>query len=218
MPKTDRLRFSIVILLTIIMAIMVFYTKRFPPIENRKLFTFPLVIGAWTGVDVPMSDYVYRGIETPYLFMRNYTRPGVTSQINLAVVWFDDTNIAFHTPEKCLGGVGDEVLEKTSVTVVLDKEYHLTKDIIELDNIRHLVLYFFDADGFITSSQAAVRLRVLEKRLLFQRASASFVRIMTPIEKSEQDSMVLMMDFLKTFQPLIPYYTYTDMILDQHTH
>jgi len=204
-------RFWIVILLTLLTAGGVSKLDRVAPIENRRFFTFPLTIANWSGTQIPMNPYVYQGIETPYLFLRNYQSPN-GDNVNLAMVWFDDTNIAFHSPEACLGGIGELVKEKQKMRLKLCREITLVKDIVEIENTRQLVLYFFDVDGYVTTSQTAIRLRVLQRRLVFRRSSASFVRLMAPMMISEQQTMALLVDFLRDILPLIPDYTYTDRI------
>lgn len=201
--------FVVVIVLTLGAAGFMTALKKAGPLENKRFFYFPYGIGDWSGRDIPMSDYVYKGIETPYLFLRDYSSPRYQNPVNLSIVWFDDTNIAFHTPEACLGGVSNEVKGQGKLSVKLDKEYEVEKFITNLGGTDYLVLYFFDVDGFITTRQADIRMRVLYRRLLFKRASASFVRVMTPIILEEKDAIIRLTDFLSTIYPIISQYTYT---------
>ncbi len=203
--------FVVVIVLTLSAAGFMTTLKKAGPLVNNRFFDFPLVIGDWTGRDIPMNDYVYKGIETPYLFLRDYSSPRYQNPVNLSIVWFDDTNIAFHAPESCLGGVSNEVKEEGILSVKLDREYEIRKFITNLGGIDYLVIYFFDVDGFITTSQSDIRMQVLYKRLLFHRASATFVRLMAPVNTSEQETMKSLLDFLQIIYPVLPDYIYTKM-------
>ena len=206
-------KFTIVILLTLAAGGTVYREDTTIPLENRLFFQFPLTFDRWTGQDIPMSEYVYRGIETPYLFMRNYSSLGDPIQVNLALVWFDDTNVAFHTPEACLGGLGDKVLKKSKVGVQLGgRDVEVVQDLVEIGATRFLVFYFFDVDGSITTSQIGIRLHVLKKRLSFERASASFIRIMAPITNDERQTNKILTEFLLAMYPLLPAYTHTEQI------
>jgi EpsI family protein len=171
-------------------------------------------IKGWKGEEVPMSEYVYQGIETKYLFLRNYRSDKYDEPVNLSIVWFDDRNLAFHAPEACLGGVGITVQEKSTVKVRLkgDSFYDIGKLIVEYNGKKQLVLYYFDIDGKITTSQSSIRLHVLSKRLTFKRASASFVRVMLPIETAYKTAFDELQDFLITIYPVTTQYTYTDFI------
>jgi EpsI family protein len=203
------LKFCIVITVTLIASGLISTMNRDEPLKNERFFDFPLSIGDWKGRDIPMSDYVYKGIETPYLFLRDYSSPRFNAPVNLSIVWFDDTNIAFHTPEACLGGVSNEVKGKGKIYVKLDKEYEMEKFITNLGGTDYLVLYFFDVDGFITTRQSDIRMRVLYKRLVFKRASATFVRLMAPVHTNEQETSKCLLAFLRLIYPLLPDYMYT---------
>ncbi len=110
--KKSGLRYLAVITLTLLSSLIVYRVETAQPIYNDKFFSFPLTIGDWSGEEVEMGAYVYQGIETPYLFLRNYYSPRYRAPVNLSIVWFDDRNIAFHAPEACLGGFGNQVIEK----------------------------------------------------------------------------------------------------------
>ncbi len=214
--KKKPLNFIVVIILTSIAAGLVFAANNTEPFQNNKFYDFPLEIGDWKGREIAMSDYVYQGIETQYLFLRNYYSPRYNTPVNLSIVWFDDTNIAFHAPEACLGGVGNTVKEKTTTNMNINgQNLEIGKLIVGLNNQQQqMVLYYFDVDGYITTSQTDIRLHVLKKRLLLKRASASFIRIMAPITNDQDVDMDMMKDFLLDLNPIIPEYTYTDNIIN----
>lgn len=208
--RSRKAELWVVIVLTLAAAVLVRAVDRAEPLMNARFSDFPLVIGDWQGRDIPMSEYVYRSIETPYLLLRNYSSPRNDHAVNLSIVWFDDTNIAFHAPEACLGGVSNEVKEQGEERVRIGREHDLKKFITNLNGTDYLVLYFFDVDGYITTSQSAIRTRVLLKRLLFRRASASFIRLMAPVQEGEQKTMASLVDFLGDMYPLVPEYMYTE--------
>jgi EpsI family protein len=207
-------KFIIATILTVLSGLIVLWHSYEPPLENKKFFDFPMKIGEWTGEDVPMSDYVYQGIETKYLFLRNYRSGKYSQQVNLSIVWFDDRNLAFHTPEYCLGGVGINVARKGTEKIKINgREYEIGKMTVEFNNRNELVLYYFDVDGRITTSMTMIRVYTLLRRLTFRRASASFVRLMAPVEYGEQQTMDELIDFLDVITHEIPLFTYTDSII-----
>ncbi len=211
--KQVQVKYWITILITSLSAVLVLNVNMAQPIQNKKFFEFPLVIDGWKGKDIPMGDYVYKSMTTPYLFLRDYYSSAYKVPVNLSIVWFDDRNIDFHSPEACLGGVGNTVKVDTTEMVSLEgKRYKLGKLITELEGRRQVVLYFFDVDGHVTLSQTELRLRILARRLAFKRASASFVRLMVPITTDEQDAKNILLNFLYKIFPLLPSYTYTNMI------
>lgn len=212
--KKSHLKYLVIIALTLLCGLIVHRVEMAQPIKNDKFFSFPLTIGDWTGKEIAMSEYVYQGIETPYLFLRDYHSPRHSFPVNLSIVWFDDRNIAFHAPESCMGGVGNQVIEKSRQQVTLQgSEYQLESLVVQMPGQhKQLVWYYFDVDGYITTSQTDIRLHVLKKRLLGKRASASFIRLMTPITDKQSEAEQVLAVFLESLLPVVPQYTYSEMI------
>jgi EpsI family protein len=211
--QKEQTKFIIVIVFTILTAGFIAKIGYELPLENKHFFDFPMVIGDWKGEEVPMADYVYASLETKYSFLRNYRSNRHAIPVNLSLVWFDDRMVAFHAPEACLGGVGINIVEKSSIKVKLNgRDYEIIKLVVNYNNVKQLVLYFFDVEGKITTNQSIIRLNILERRLEFKRASATFVRLMAPIENNEEKITKEMLDFLNSIYPLLPLYTYTDTI------
>ena len=206
MPK----RYFIVIILTALASVVIFKVHNIEPIKNEKLFSFPMKIGQWTGKEIPMEDWVYKSLETPYGILRDY-RSSDGDTVNLAITWYDDREVAFHAPEACLGGVGDKVKEKTVYPVVFDKQHNhqIGELVVERNNKRSLVLYYFINDGYVTPSQTKLRTKILLKRLTFKRTSAAFVRLMMPITKSREYTKGVLEVYLKKTLPIITEYTAT---------
>ena len=203
----------IVSFLTFIVSVAIFQVHNAGHLKNEKLFSFPMEIGDWHGEDIPMEDWVFKSLETPYAILRDYHLPeGET--VNLAIVWYDDKEIAFHAPEACLGGVGNKVKENNTYNVSIDKDQDLRigRIIAERDNTNLLVLYYFVNDGYITPSQVGLRASVLMKRLRFQRTSAAFIRIMAPIKKEQGDTLKVLEQFLRTSLLEVNRHTNTDNI------
>jgi EpsI family protein len=212
--KKSHLKYLVIIALTLLCGWTVHRVETAQPIRNDKFFSFPLAIGDWAGKEIAMSEYVYLGIETPYLFLRNYYSPHHSVPVNLSIVWFDDRNIAFHAPEACMGGVGNQVIEKSRKQVTLQgSEYELETLVVQMPGQpKQLVWYFFDVDGYITTSQTDIRLHVLRKRLLGKRTSASFIRLMAPLLEDRDIVDQTLAMFLEALLPLVPCYTYTGMV------
>lgn len=213
MKKTYN-KILITIALTFAATMFVFAANTAKPIENKMFFQFPMTIEDWSGREIQMQDYVYQMIETKYLFLRDYQSQRYSVPLNLSIVWFDDTDIAFHAPEACLGGVGNKVKEKTTIKARINgMEQTLGKLILDQpDKRKTIVLYYFDVDGYRTTSQTEIRLHILLKRLFFERSSASFIRLIAPVVTSDENTVVMMLDFLKGAQGIIPDYLYTDHV------
>ncbi len=144
-------------------------------------------LGAGEGRSSHSVEWAYDALETPYVFVRDYAKPAYPDPVNLSLVWFDDTNVAFHAPEACMSS---KIRGANSVRVVFDAsgKHEVTKLLVELGTKRYIMLYFFDVDGYITTSQTRIRLRMLFNRLHLKRSSATFVRVMAPLRGNERNN------------------------------
>lgn len=213
--KRDSFRLWIIILLTGASSLFVSKASSIDRIDNKNLNNFPYTINDWMGENIPMAEYVYKSLGTPHAFLRNYYSKHFNVPVNLSIVWFDDRRIAFHSPEECLGGVGELVKEKRYVTLMLLNNVRVAQLIVELNNQRQMVLYFYDTDGYVTTSQSAIRMKILSRRVKFQRSSVAFVRVMAPLLNNEEETKSALENFLCQSYPAIKDFTYTDRISEQ---
>ena len=207
-----RMQMPIVIVLTLLAAILVYEIDNIPSIKNERLTRFPNQIGNWNGQSIHMEEWVFDSLETNYAILKNYFSSD-GQQINLAIVWYDDKEIAFHSAAACLGGIGAFVKEddKHTVTVSGKGEKEISKIIAEQQLLKRVVLYYYISDGYITGSQKKLRAHILKKRIKFKRSSAAFVRIMAVIQKSEMETTNLLEKFLVETLPIVDAYTKTEI-------
>jgi len=198
----------VVVLLTVAAAGAVQTAARIEPIRNDRLYEFPLSIEGWKGTVIPMDQWVYESLETDFGILRDY-RNTSGDTINIAVVWYDDREIAFHAVESCLGAAGDQVKVKETQTLSLseEKRIEIGKLIVNRHGSQYLVLYFYGSGQYTSPSQGKVRRHVVIKRLGLQRASASLVRIMTEINGNMEEAQAALEDFMRKSYPLILDYT-----------
>lgn len=206
----------IVAVLTFFASIIAQHVKNIEELKNEALFEMPMEIANWRGRKVLMEDWVFESLQTPYAIMRDY-RSAKDKKLNLAIVWYDDKEIAFHAPEACLGGVGNTVTAKRTYKLkILDHgEYDIGELIVNQNSRSQLVLYYFITDGFITPSQVKLRGEILKKRFQFKRTSAALVRIMADIEADPTETRQLLKTFLQVSFPVINDYTHTKNIIEQ---
>jgi len=209
-PKIDEIakkKVLITILLTVITAVSVQYVRSVEPLTNERLYEFPLTIGEWRGRDIPMEDWVYQSLNTDYAILRDYHMPQGNT-VNLAVVWYEDKEVAFHAVESCLGGVGNKVKDKSIYSVTLPRgTLEVERLLVNRDNQEYLVFYFYVSSGYSSPSQTQVRKHILLQRLMMKRASAALVRMMMPINVDAQSSLAVLENFVEEVYPVLIDYT-----------
>jgi len=204
-------RILIIAVLTLAATGVINHVVNISPLKNEDLFKFPQKIGKWHGKNIPMENRIFESLETPYAILRNY-HSAKGEKINLAIVWYDDKEIAFHSAASCLGSSGDKVKEDGPYEINLadNKSINIARLITNKFNVTNLVLYYYVNDGFITGSQVTLRWNVIKQKLYFKRTSAAFVRMMMKINKNRENTMKILEDFLKISLPIVVEYTHTD--------
>jgi len=197
---------AIIVVVTAVAALLTMQVSSVDRIENRDFFQFPLEVGRWQGREQALSQWAYDALETPYVFVRDYARPGSPDPVNLSLVWFDDTNVAFHAPEACMSSK-IRAAETARVTFDASGEHEVKKLLVELGTIRYIMLYFFDVEGYVTTSQARIRLKLLANRLQFRRSAATFIRVMAPLKGDGHETIEELQVFLRDFMPVIREHT-----------
>ena len=156
--KNKNIRYLAVTILTLFTALIIFRIENLESIKNELLFKFPIKIGNWIGHDIPMEKWVFESLETKYAILKNYSKSN-GDIVNLAIVWYDDREIAFHNPDSCLGGIGADVKEDKKYILKLsdNKEFNIRRIIGENGNSKIFVLYYYISDGFVTGEQRILR-------------------------------------------------------------
>lgn len=203
-------------LITAMAAVAVYKVKSIEALENRRLKNFPIAIEGWRGRDIPLEPWVLESLETPYAIMREYRSPKGAA-VNLAIVWYDDKEIAFHSPEACLGGYGNRVKSMSGhvVHAGTHEPLRVGRIVAERGAGQILVLYYFINDGFVTSSQMELRWRVLWQRMALKRSSAAFVRAMIPAGTDLAFAQSVLDGFLISTLPSVVDVTHTNKIASE---
>lgn len=209
--RRSQINIIITICITLLAASIIQYVNKMEPLKNKKFFQFPLSVGQWHGKELQMPQWVYLGLETPYVFLRNYSSPQEKLPVNLSLVWFDDTNYAFHAPEACMENL---MRNREEIPIqIANLGYHdVIKMIVDINNEKYVLFYFFDMDGFITTKQSMIRINSLWERMHLRRTSATFVRVMTPMGNNQEEATKILIKFLQDVYSILPAYTYTKEI------
>jgi EpsI family protein len=208
-----KTRLSIVIVLLGVTAVLTTLVKvkvRAHPTDVAPLDELPLVIGDFSGREIPVEKSIKEILETPNVLMREYIGPGGVS-ITAAVVYYPQYRVYFHMPEGCMVGRGSVIVAEDREIIALPNTQKATlaanKIVLkQRDNEEH-VLYFFISGDLITPSYPAVRLHLMMEHLKGRAAGAALVRFST---HTNENNRVRNTQALKTFIadvcPLLPTY------------
>jgi EpsI family protein len=123
------------------------------PISPDALTQFPLQIGDWTGVDVPMDEAVARATDTDARLNRRYTRRGGFESITFYLAsGVKARDLMPHRPEVCYTGAGWTLMDQRVVKLPLSNSTTLPCNIMQfsrgvLNTQKVVVLDYYLVDG-----------------------------------------------------------------------
>ena len=186
-------------------------TEIIPP--HQPLSSLPSQIDGWTGTDSSLSPEELDILGHPEYLLRTYENASQEqSWFNLYVVYFPSQRAGdtIHSPDHCLPGAGwiptsREVirlarLDGSSIPV---NRYVVSK-LLE----RRLVLYWFQADGRVVSSEWSSKYYLISDSIHMNRSDGGMVRLMTPMLEGESAdaAQARMMKLGSHFLPLLDSY------------
>ncbi len=180
------------------------YLPSKPGSLEPQMANFPLVIGQWQGVDIPISERDYQILETRNLIIREYKNRGGES-VYLYIIYSSDSRRAIHPPEICYTGGGATILEKSIVPVT--ESITANSFVIEDRDSRQLVVYWFKSPGLSTYSYLKQQIKVVFDRIFSKKTSGAMVRVSTVVKgDSQNDALGLIRAFCFEIEPLLTKY------------
>lgn len=94
-----------------------------------------------------------------------------------------------HSPKNCMPGAGWEALNDQETTVTTASgEAPANRYILQRDDERVLVLYWYQGRGRVQANEYLVKLDLLRDSALYGRSEEALVRIVVPLESSEEEA------------------------------
>lgn len=169
-----------------------------------RVSDFPASIGDWVSTDVPISETVYRILETRNLFIRDYKNAGGES-VYLYIVYSEDNRKVSHPPEVCLMGGGLTIIEKTPVPIT--NSIRATKLLVEKADSREVVVYWYKAGPLYTDSYLKQQLKIVTDRVFGRRTPGALVRLSTAVKGNDQEAALKLLEaFSVRIEPLLAKY------------
>jgi len=171
--------------------------------------------GAWQGVqDIPLEAAVLDELKADGTLVRNYRNPAYAETANLYIAFFrtQRTGVAPHSPKHCLPANG--WVQKSSSIVNLDvpgapEPVNVNRYIVGKGNTRSLVYYWYLTPYRSVASEYMAKVFLVADSLRYQRSDTAMVRIVVPLEESDEQGVQaerVALDFLRSVYPVIRQY------------
>ena len=175
----------------------------------RPLAQFPTQVGGWqmTQEGVIEQD-VKDALKADDYLMRDYQIPNSPAQANLYVAFFKTqrTGQTPHSPKNCLPGSGWQPSSSTIVSVAIPGQaepIRVNQYIVSKGTYKDVVMYWYQSHGRAVASEYSAKLYVIADALRYNRTDTALVRVVVPIEGSQETAVRQATDFVQAlFVPL----------------
>lgn len=156
---------------------------------HAELAAFPSAFQQWQGQDVPLTPEVKRTLGPGEFLFRDYASPAQSDPLNLFVAYFPSQSAGdtIHSPKNCLPAEGWTPVESGRIWLEVPgkPKVEVNRYLVQSDEDRALVLYWYQAHGRVTPSEYWAKFYLVEDSIRMARSDGGMVRIFVPIEKGE---------------------------------
>lgn len=182
------IRFAVVVVLLAGTAVLLRARDRgetLPP--HRPVKEFPMEIGAWAGVDVPLEPGVKEILGDGDFLLRFYRVPG-QPHIDFFLAYFPTqrTGSTIHSPQNCLPGSGWIPADLKRIQLASGHQQGIVNRYIIAKGLdRQLVIYWYQSNGRIVASEYWAKIYLVADAMRRNRSDGALVRVVTPVSRGE---------------------------------
>jgi EpsI family protein len=179
---------------------------------NKPFTTFPRLIGEWTGKEERFDQAVYDmlGVDDSYL-ANYYNHQGRDVQLYIGYYESQKEGQQIHSPKNCMPGSGWNITETSLEDITLkgdaSKKIKVIKLLLEKDNQKQVVLYWYQSNGRFISSEYAQKIYMVVDSITKHRTDGSFVRLISPVQNNDEEAAIKhLKDFAVELIPVLKEY------------
>lgn len=206
--QTIKKRILILVMVLIVVGVvsnLLGREKYVPRMNVMNLKNFPLNYKGWIGERITMQQKVYDILETNALVLNSYSKEG--KAVMLAIVYYPDVKVDFHSPEACAGGRGVKINKQIKAIQLNELGTIKVNELnIERPNSKELVYYFYKSGRFVGNNYNWLRFNLIANNLFYNQNSGSLVRVSSTIRENEKQASSDLTLFLNDFGPVIKTY------------
>jgi EpsI family protein len=175
-----------------------------PVVSRRPLSELPYSVGKWSGQERPFSDQITQAAGVSDYTNRFYYSEGV-APVELYVGYYGSqrTGDTIHSPRNCLPGAGWDPIRSGFVTVpvALGRKIVVNEYLIQQDQNRQLVFYWYQTGGRIIASEYAGKFWMVADAISRNRTDGALIRLVTPITDNEERAQARLVEFTRDLFP-----------------
>lgn len=185
--KNHRRLFMIVAVLLATFAMRTWVAASPVTPQRQQLEQFPKALSSWSLSSEPeIEESVQRVLKADDLLSRVYRREdGRAAELFMAYYAVQRAGEAMHSPKNCLPGSGWQPVKNDVVFLNGDSTRPVNRYIIEKNDERALVLYWYRAQGRTIASEYWGKFYLMWDALRTGRRDGAIVRVVVPVRKGE---------------------------------
>ena len=211
MNDKKNLYFVVVILLLAITGAVSWrlYFKDYRQRDTVDIHRFPVKIGEWTAVDLPLTEEEYAILETRNVVARKYTHTDGRG-VYLLLVYSQYNRKVSHPPEVCYTGSGISVVESRATTIPLEGGkifLGVNRLLLELRGEQQCAYYWFKVGDSYTPNYWKQQFLIANNLLKGRSHSSALIRVSADIVSGNKEvSLAIIRDFIGLIHPLLQEY------------
>jgi EpsI family protein len=179
---------------------------------HASLQNFPLSFGDWEGKSLPIDSQTRELLGPGDYLSRDYFNSPHSEMLNLFIAFFlsQRRGDTIHSPRNCLPGSGWLPLQARYMQIVVPdgRKIQVNRYIVQKENQKALVLYWYQAHGRITPNEYTAKYYLVTDAITRNRSDGALIRITTLLQNGETDAQAgkRAVDFVRSLFPLLDSY------------
>jgi EpsI family protein len=174
-------------------------------IPRQPLNDLPNLLGPWSAEkESPLDDQILQVLGVSDYTNRIYFQPGQAA-VQLYVGYYSSqrTGDTIHSPKNCLPGAGWDPIQFGYATVSVSggRKIVVNEDVIQKDQVKQLVFYWYQGRGRVIASEYAGKFWMVADAISRNRTDGALVRVITPMNDGADKARARLLSFTQILFP-----------------
>ncbi|HBG45919.1 MAG TPA: EpsI family protein [Deltaproteobacteria bacterium] len=173
---------------------------------SRPFSEFPFVMGEWKMLSQTSFSRDVLSVLRPtdYLARKYANADGERVELYIGYHSGGRESGPIHSPKQCLPGGGWYRHSENKIMVDAGgAPIEAVSAVYQKAEQKELFVYWYEVKGKAVSSEYALRFNEVLNSVLYGRKDSAFIRVSVPLERNEEESRKLALDFIKDFYPVL---------------
>jgi EpsI family protein len=175
-----------------------------PIVPHQPLHDLSYSLGKWSGQESPLSERIVQAVSVSDYTNRFYFAGGLAPvQLYVGYYGSQKSGDTIHSPKNCLPGAGWDPVHSgfTTISVAGGRKIVVNDYVIQQDQNRQLVFYWYQGRGRVVASEYAGKFWMVADAISRNRTDGALVRLVTPINNNEASARARLVGFTQDLFP-----------------